>query len=441
MQVSVESTGNIGRKMSVSVPTERIDGEVEKRLKDMRGRVKLDGFRPGKVPLSVVSQQYGDSIYQEVISDTFQSTFYEAVNQEDLRVAGFPSIDPDVLEPGKDLKYTATFEIYPSIEVGDMSSLEVARSTATIVDADVDKMIVTLSEQQKAWKDVERAAEKGDLVIVDFDGNLDGESFNGSTAKDFSFEIGAAKTLSNFEEGFLAMTAGEEKEIDVEFPDDYPAAELQGKKVQFQLKLNTVREAVLPEINEDFIKKFGVEDGTEESFRAEIKSNMERELSQTIKARLKQSVMDGLHEMHDIDVPTSLVTEEIKHVRDEMSGNTEADISTLPDELFVEQASRRVRLGLIVGEIITSNGLKKDQQKVADMLQSISSTYEDPAALIKYYQENETAMQTIEAAVMEEMIVDWVLAQAQIKEQTMSFSELMSPDEKKPDSEPEKEQA
>lgn len=428
MQVSVESTGNIGRKMSVSVPAERIDGEVDSRLKNLRGRVKIDGFRPGKVPLSVVSQQHGDSVYQEVVGEIFQSTFYEAASAENLRVAGLPNIETQVLEAGKDLEYTATFEVYPSFEIGSVEQLEISQASVEIVAADVDKMIETLREQQKEWSDVDRASKEGDLVVVDFEGTIDGEAFEGGSAKDFSVELGSGRMLKDFDEGLVGVTAGSEKEIEVTFPEDYPAETLKGKTATFALDVTVVRAPTLPNVDEDFIKKFGVEDGEQESFKAEIKSNMERELEQTIKARLKQSVMDGLNDIHDIEIPESLVTEEIKHVRNEMSGNTGNDMSSLPDELFREQASRRVKLGLVVGEIITSNELKKDQQKVDDMLESISATYEDPKAFIEYYKTNEQAMQTVEAAVMEEMIVDWVLERAVVTDEEMSFSDIMSPE-------------
>jgi trigger factor len=433
MQVSVESTGNIGRKMNISVPAERIDGEVEKRLKDMRGQVKLDGFRPGKVPLSVVSQQYGDSIYQEVVGDVFQSTFNEAAMAEELRVAGYPNIEPQVLEPGKDLEYTATFDVYPVFDVGDIASLSLSKAQVEITDVDINKMIETLQEQQKEWQDVDRASETDDLMLIDFDGTVDGETFDGGSAKEFSVEVGAGRMLKDFDDALFGMSAGDEKNIDVAFPEDYPAENLKGKTAVFDIKVAVVRESVLPTVDEEFIKKFGIDNGTEEGFRAGIKENMARELEQNIKARLKQSVMDGLYDIHDVDLPEFLVLEEIKHIRNEMAGNTEgADLSSLPDDLFKDQASRRVKLGLIVGEIITTNELKKDPQKVNDMLESMAATYEDPQAFIEYYKSNEQAMQTVEAAVMEEMIVDWVLEQASIKNEDMSFAELMSPKEQLP---------
>ncbi|GAA0425314.1 trigger factor [Cocleimonas flava] len=427
MQVSVETTGNIERKLSITVPAERVDGEVDKRLKSMRGRVKIDGFRPGKVPMSVVSQQYGDSVYQEVVGEIFQSTFYEAAEQEKLRVAGMPKIDATTLEPGKDLEYTATFDIYPEFEIGDISKMTVTKPVVKLAAADVDEMIETLRKQQQDWKEVKRAAKEGDLLVVDFNGKIDGEEFEGGAAQDFSVELGAGRMLQDFEDALTGMKPGSEKEADVTFPEEYPAENLKGKTAQFTLNVKTVSAPSLPKVDEDFIKKFGVEDGTSKSFKAEIKSNMQREVEQRIKSRIKQSVMEGLHDLHEIDLPTSLVEDEIKQVRSEMEQNSQgADMSSLPDDMFKDQAARRVKLGLIVGEVITKNKLEKDQARVDDMLNSLAASYEDPQALIEYYRSDQQAMQTIEAAVMEEMIVDWVLDKAKVEEETVKFTDLMN---------------
>jgi len=427
MQVSVEATGNIERKLSVTVPAERVDNEVDKRLKSMRSRVKIDGFRPGKVPMSVVSQQYGDAVYQEVVGELIQSSFYEAANQEKLRVAGMPKIDATTIEAGKDLEYTATFDTYPEFEIADITTMEVSKPVVKITAADVDEMIETLRKQQQEWKEVEREAQDGDLLTIDFEGTLDGEAFEGGSAEDFSVELGAGRMLKDFEDALVGMKKGDEKETDVTFPDDYPAENLKGKTAKFKLKVKSVSEPSLPTVNKEFIKKFGVEDGTKKSFKEEIKANMERELEQRIKSRVKQSVMEGLHEAHDIELPEALVNDEIQQVRNEMAQNSQgADLSSLPDDMFKEQAEKRVKLGLIVGEIITRNKLEKDQQKVDEMLESLAASYEDPQSLIEYYRSNPEAMQTIEAAVMEEMIVDWVLDKAKVKEDKMKFSDLVN---------------
>lgn len=427
MQVSVESTGNIERKLTITIPAERVDGDVETRLKTMRSRVKLDGFRPGKVPMSVVAQQYGESVYQEVVGEIFQSTFYEAAQQENLRVAGMPKIEATTVEAGKDLEYTATFDTYPEFKIADVSKMEVKRPAVKVMAADIDEMIETLRKQQQEWKEVKRAAKKGDLLSIDFDGTLKGKAFDGGSAEDFSVELGAGRMLKDFETALVGMKVGATKDADVTFPKDYPAENLKGKKAKFTLNVKTVSEPALPEVDKDFIKKFGVEDGTQKSFKAEIKSNMERELEQRIKSSVKQSVMDGLNDIHEIDLPEALVNDEIKQVRNEMAQNSQgADLSTLPDDMFKEQAARRVKLGLIVGEIITKNKLEKDQKRVDDMLNSLAASYEDPSSLIEYYKTTPEAMRTIEAAVMEEMIVDWVMEKAKVKDEKMKFTELVN---------------
>jgi trigger factor len=262
---------------------------------------------------------------------------------------------------------------------------------------------------------------------VDFEGKLDGKEFEGGSAKDFSVELGAGRMLKDFESALKGMKAGDEKETDVTFPEDYPAENLKGRTAQFSLKVKTVSAPSLPTVDKDFIIKFGVADGTSKSFKAEIKANMQREVDQRIKSRIKQSVMEGLHDLHEIDLPGSLVTDEIKQVRSEMEQNSQgADLSTLPDDMFKDQAARRVKLGLIVGEIITKNKLQKDQARVDEMLNSLAASYEDPQSLIEYYRGNQQAMQTIEAAVMEEMIVDWALEKAKVKDETVKFTELMN---------------
>jgi len=429
MQVSVEATGNIERKLSIVVPAERVDSEVDKRLKSMRSRVRVDGFRPGKVPLSVVSQQYGDAVFQEVVGELFQSTFYEAANQEDIRVAGLPKIEAQTLEPGKDLEYTATFDTYPDFEIADVSEMEVKKPSVKVTAADVDEMIETLRKQQQNWKEVKRASKEGDLLSIDFEGKLDGKVFDGGSAEDFSVELGAGRMLKDFEDALVGLKADEEKDAEVTFPEEYPEESLKGKTTQFHLKVNKVSEPELPEVDKEFIKKFGVEDGTKKSFKEEIKSNMERELEQRVKGRIKQSVMDGLHDLHEIDLPKALVDDEIKQVRSEMTQNSQgADLSSLPDDIFKDQAARRVKLGLIVGEIITKNKLEKDQKRVDEMLDTLAASYEDPQALIEYYRGDQAAMQTIEAAVMEEMIVEWILDKAKIIDEKMKFADLAGPE-------------
>ncbi|PID49513.1 MAG: trigger factor [Proteobacteria bacterium] len=426
MQVSVETTGKIERKMTVEVPAERVDQEVEKRLKSMVKRVRLDGFRPGKVPFNVVKSRYGQSVRQEVVGDVLEQTYQQAVLEQSLRVAGLPQIEMKKMEVGQPLTYEASFEVYPEFEIADVASLEVTRPVAEVAESDIDKMLDIIRKQQKEWRDVEREAQEGDLVRIDFEGKLNGASFEGGKAEDYPLELGAGRMLKDFEAALYGMKAGDEKVADVAFPEDYQAENLKGQTAQFTLSMKQVQEPVLPEINEEFIKQFGVEDGTMASFRQEVKKNMERELSNALKNQIKQQVMDGLAQLHEIELPKALVKDEIRLIRNEFSQNARSSGDNLPENLFQPQAERRVKLGLIVGELIRQKDLKHDQARVDAMLDSLAASYEDPAALIEYYRSDRQAMQTVEAAVMEEMVVDWVMEQAKVTEEQGDFDSVMN---------------
>lgn len=426
MQVSVETTGKIGRKMTVEVPAERVDQAVSSRLKSLAKRVRIDGFRPGKVPFKVVEARYGQSVHQEVVGEVLEETFREAASSQQLRVAGLPSIDLKALQTGQPLAYVASFDVYPDFEIADVSGLEVKRPVAQVQDADIDKMLETIRKQQRSWTDVTRAAKDGDLVTVDFDGTLEGEAFEGGKANDYRVELGAGRMLKDFENALIGMSAGEEKIADVAFPEDYQAENLKGKTAQFKLTVSKVQEAVLPELTDEFIKQFGVEEGGVAKFRDEVRKNMERELGNALKVQVKQQVMDGLAGLHDVELPEALVKDEIQHIRQEFSQNMQAPANNIPDDLFKPQAERRVKLGLIVGEVIRQKGLKRDPAKVEAMLDSLAASYEEPAELIKYYRSNPQAMQTVEAAVMEDMIVDWVLNQAKVTEEQRDFESIMN---------------
>ena len=429
MQVSVETIGNIDRKMTVAVPAAQVDQEVEKRLKSMAGRVRIDGFRPGKVPFSVVKKRYADSVRYEIVEALLGKTFQQAAGQENLRVAGLPEIDLKTMEAGKDLEYVASFQVYPEITIAGVETLTISRPVAEVTDADLDKMIDIIRKQNQEWQDTDRAAQTGDMVSVDFDGTLNGEAFEGGAAQDYSVELGAGRMLKDFEEGLTGMKADEEKIVDVAFPENYHAENLKGQTAQFKLTMKRVRESLLPVVDAEFIKKFGVEDGSVDSFRAEVRKNMQRELGNTIKSQIKQQVMDGLADLHAVDVPKALVTDEIRYIREEFSQNMggSANNVNVPDELFAPQAERRVKLGLIVGEVIRQHNLQRDPERVETMLENVAATYEDPQALKDYYRNNRQAMQTIEAAVMEEMIVDWVLEKASVNDYNRDFDAVMNP--------------
>ena len=427
MQVSVETTGTIDRKMTVELPAAQIDETVEKRLKALAGRVKIDGFRPGKVPFSLVKKRYSDSVRYEVVESLLGSSFQEAARQQNLRVAGLPDIDLKTLEAGKNLEYVASFQVYPEFTIAGVDTLNITRLTSEVTDADLDKMIEVIRKQNQDWQTVERAAQNGDSVTIDFVGTLDGETFEGGSANDYAVELGAGRMLKDFEEGLIGMQAGEEKTVDVAFPDNYQAENLKGKTAQFKLSVKQVREPVLPEIDADFIKRFGVDAGDVETFRAEVKKNMLHELDKALKSQVKQQVMDGLADLHAIEVPKALVADEVNYIREEFQQNTGSSAQNLPDALVAPQAERRVKLGLIVGEVIRQHNLQRDPARVDAMLESLASTYEDPQALISYYRQDRKAMQTIEAAVMEEMIVDWVLEKATVTDEARDFDAVMNP--------------
>ena len=311
MQVSVETTEGLERRLSVEVPAERIDSEVQQRLKKMAGSVRLDGFRPGKVPMKVVQNRFGEQIRHEVIGEVLQSSFYEAISQEKLRPAGRPEIEPTSMEPGKSLAYTAVFEVYPELTLAGMEQIKIERPVTGIEATDIDRMIETLRKQRTTWKAVERPAQDGDQLVMDFEGTIDGEGFQGNKAEGARLVLGSGRFIPGFEEGMLGAAPGEERTLDLQFPEDYPAKEVAGKPVQFKVRLTAVEEPRLPEVNEEFAKSFGVADGDLESLREQVRENMQRELDQTIKNTVKNQVMDGLIGANPIEIPKALITEEI----------------------------------------------------------------------------------------------------------------------------------
>jgi len=430
MQVSVESISNLERRMKVQVPADKIDTEVENRLKSMVGKVRLDGFRPGKVPLNVIRQRFSSGVYQEVLGEVMQSSFQEAVSQEKIRLAGMPEIDPGTPSKGQELEFTATFEVYPEIELSDMQAFELTTPKAEIAEADIDKMVENLRTQQKTWEKVDRAAKKGDQIVIDFEGSMDGERFEGGKAENMPLELGEGRMIPGFEDQLEGVKADDEKTIDVTFPDDYHADNLAGKTAQFAIKVSAVNEATLPELNEDFIKSFGIKDGTLEGLRDEAKSNMQRELDQAISKQVKNQVMDVLAEKHDFDLPQAMVKDEIGRLKQQMEASMaqqQASANPMPDNLFEDEAKRRVKLGLLISEIVSSNDIKLDNDRVQAMLEEVAASYQDPQQVIQYYRSNPEYMDSIRAAVMEEQVVEWIQGQAKIKEEESSFEQVMNP--------------
>ncbi|HID48501.1 MAG TPA: trigger factor, partial [Chromatiales bacterium] len=402
-------------------------------LKDMSRTVKLKGFRAGKVPLKVVAQHYGQQVRQEIVGDVLQSSFYEAVSQEKLRPAGTPRFDDLISEPGKGLEYTATFEIYPEVKVADLSQESIEKPVCDIEDNDVEAMIENIRKQNMGREAVERPAEDGDEVDVDFKGTVDGEEFEGGEGKGIQVVLGQGRMIAGFEEGLLGARAGDDLTLDLTFPDNYPAEPLAGKPVQFEIHVNQVAAPRLPEVDADFAKRMGVESGDLDKLREEIRANMQRELESRIKSRLKQGIMDKLLATHDLDVPAALIESESKVLMNQMMQNLasqgmEQQDLKLDPAMFRDEAERRVKLGLIMGEIIRKHDFRADPDQVRAMVEKIAAPYEHPEEVVKWYYADKSRLTEIESLVLEEQIVDWVLEQAKVDEKSYSFNELTNPE-------------
>lgn len=431
MQVSIETTSGLERRMTIGVPAERVEVEIENRLKKVAKQVKIDGFRPGKIPFKVVKQRYGAGVRQEVVGEIMSQTFYEAVTQEKVQPAGQPNVEPKQLEAGKDLEYVATFEVYPSVELADFAAIEITKPVAEVTDADVVKMIDIFRKQQGSWDAVERAAAEGDQVNINYAGTKDGEAFDGGTADNSDLELGSNSMIPGFEDGIVGLSAGDEKTLELSFPEDYHNEDLKGAAVQFAVKVNAVNERTEAELNEEFFAKYGVSDNGEEGFRAEVKANMERELANATSNKVKTQVMDAVLAANEVDVPKALVAGEIETLRNQMfqqfgAGAENLDKSILPDDMFTEQAERRVRLGLLLGEVIKAEKISPDADKVRAKVEEIASTYQEPEQVVEYYYGNQEQLQAVESAVLEDQVVDTILAKATVTENEESYEDVIA---------------
>ena len=429
MQVSVEHKDGLERTLRVEIPAERIDEAVQERLDRLRKTVRLDGFRQGKVPYRVVRDRFGNQVRQEVLGELIQSTFQEAVSQEQLQPAGTPQIDTPDLDPqAGGMSYTATFEVYPEVELAPVDDLEVERPVAEVTEADVDRMVETLREQRRQFEEVERPAARGDRVVIDFVGRIDGEAFDNGSGQDTPVELGAGQMIDGFEEQLEGIRAGETREVEVTFPENYQAESLAGRTAQFEVTAKAVQEGRMPEVDEEFARGFGVESGSVEELREGLRRNMERELSQALRSRVKQQVMDALVERNPIEVPEALVREEIGRLREQMQQQLGGQMSAeqLGDELFEEEARRRVRLGLVLSELVRRNELRADEERVRQQVQELASAYEDPQQVEQYYYQNQQMMQGVQAMVVEDQVVDWVLEHARVSDRESSFDEIMN---------------
>jgi len=428
MQVSVEKTSELSRKMTVSLSEEMLQEKMDARFKSLAREVKIDGFRPGKVPVRVVKKMYTDRVRGEVTGDLIQSTYFNALQEQDLNPAGHPHISP--VEGAEGFQYTAEFEVYPDVSLDGVADLEIKQPVATVEQADQDAMIAKLREQKKNWVDVERVSEQSDRVTVSFSGVCDGENFTDGKVEDYPVEIGGAKMIPGFEDELIGLEVGATKTFDVTFPEGYGNENLANKPATFEIEVSKIEEATLPEIDEEFIKAYGIEDGTLESFNVDVKSNMERELALALKGKLKNAVMDELYEKIQLTIPNALIDEEVKNVMKPYEANVKKqgmslDDLDLPKDMFEGQAKRRVALGLILGEIIQKNEIKVDDAKVKSTVEDMASSYERPEEVLEWYYGDESRLNEVKQMVLEDQTVAWVVEQAKVSEETVRFEDVM----------------
>ncbi len=432
MQVSVEKRDGLERRMTVELPEDDFEKAVQNRLQQIARTVKIDGFRPGKVPLSVVKKRFSNDARKEALEEAVQSSLYQAMNQENLRPAGAPQVEFLPLEEGKGPQYAVVFEIMPELTLSDMKAAEVETPVVEITDANIDATIDRIREQRKEWKEVTRKSKDDDQVTIDFVGKLDGVVFDGGTGTDVKVVLGAGQFIPDFEKGLQGVKTAEEKVIDAIFPEEYGNKDLAGKAVQFETTIKAVSEPVLPDIDEDFAKALGVEDGTVDSLREQVKGNMTRELDQVISEITKTNVMDAIIAQHKLELPQVMVNDEVKRLAEQTAqmfaqqGMPPMPEGTVNDDLYRDQAVRRVSLGLIMSEIVSTNELAATPDKVRTAVEEIAAPYEQPEEIINYYYGDKNRLSEIEAMVLEQGVVDWVLEQAKTVEKKEEFEALMA---------------
>ncbi len=428
MQVSVETGEGLVRRMRVELPFERVQDGVDKRLAEITRSVRLPGFRPGKVPLKVVRARFGGEVEREVFADLVQSSFSEAVAAQALRPAGGPQIDADIDRGARRYAFTATFEVMPRIEPAALDGKVVKRPSAEVTEADVEATVERLREQRKTWTPVERAAQDRDTVTVSFTATIDGEPLPGGSGTAVPVELGSGRMIPGFEDGLRGVTAGETRTLDLTFPEGYHRGELSGRAVRFEITVDSVAEATLPPVDEDFARAFGVADGDVARFRDEVKANLDRELKKRVRARIKESVLDLLLGSHEVDLPAVLVGGEVEVLRSQMRESLGAPPNMeLPGVLFEEGARRRVALGLIIGELISRQGLRADPPRVRAAVEELASTYEDPKEVIDYYYADRKRLASVESLVLEDQVIDWVLSQVTLEDEPTTLAELTAP--------------
>jgi trigger factor len=431
MATQLETTGALERRLSLSVPMADVGAQVQKKLRDLARTVRMPGFRPGKVPMKMIEQSYGAQVQAEVLGDAVSKAFSDAVTEHGLRIAGQPRIEPRT-EPGEGVAgFTAVFEVYPDVQLGDASTIAIERPGCAVGDAEVEKTVEILRKQRTSWTVVERAATDGDRVTIDFTGTLDGVAFPGGTAQDFPFTLGEGRMLADFETGVRGAAAGEARTFPVAFPEDYSAKELAGKTAQFEVAVKKVEAPELPALDEAFAKQLGVADGSIDTLRADVRRNLEREVSQRLRGRVKSAVMEALPALASIDLPKALLESESQQLAERAKADFKQrgmDVKDLPipAEAFAETAAKRVRLGLIVGEIVKTKGLAAKPDQLRKQIEEFAQSYENPGEVIRWYFSDRERLAEVEALVVEQNVVDWVLANAKVTDTPIAFDELMA---------------
>ncbi|MEO7775530.1 MAG: trigger factor [Steroidobacteraceae bacterium] len=426
MQMSLTATSGLERRLEVAVPGEQVASEVESRLKQLSRTAKIKGFRPGRIPINVVRRQYGGQVHTEVVSELMRSSFAQAVSRESLRPANDPRIEPIAIEPGSDLKYAAIFEVLPEVVVKPVDSVKLERPAATIAESDIDAMIQSMRRQRVSYAIVERESRSGDRVIADFEGRIDGVAFAGGAGKDTPFVLGSGRAIPEFEAALTGLAAGASRAAPVRFPDEYGAPELAGKQTEFSVTVNKVEEPVLPALDDAFAVDFGVHEGGMTKLREEVHKRMELEVEEAVRTRVRSQVLDALYRDNPLELPRSLVDEQVQELQVEMMrrmGQKDANQAP-PREPFEEPARRRVALGLLMGELIRRESLKADRDRINERLSQVVAQYPNADEMRRAYLQNQQAMQQIEGSVLEDQAVEWVAQRAQVTDKPVSFAEL-----------------
>lgn len=430
MQVTVEESGAIERKLTISVPSDELGQEIEKRLRNVSKQAKIPGFRPGKAPRSVIEKRYSNQVINEVISDTIHSSYQEALMDQKIAPAGLVSIEPTPYEAGNDLQYVATIELFPEIPFSTLEGKTIEKPICEVSDSDVERTLEDLRKRNAKYEIKDDSSELGDQVTIDFEGKIDGEPFPGGTAKDFPFVLGEGQMLQEFDSALVGVKAGDSKSVAFTFPEDYHGADVAGKDVNFEIQVNKVEKATLPDLDDAFAETLGITEGGMDKMREEIRTSLERELSTRLRSTMRERVMDALHEANKIEVPKALVEEEIDRAVQTITQQLSAQGIPAKDidrNNYAEEAKKRVALGLIARDVIEKNEINVDAEAVRARIEELASGYDDSDAFVNYYYSDQERLQQIEAIVLEEQVVNTMLETADVKESNVEFKEFMNP--------------